>query len=46
MTIVLEAANCPTCRTVTEHIVHRSKSGEINSLLCRRCKHKHIVGSN
>jgi hypothetical protein len=46
MSIIVEAANCTPCRTVTEHIIRRSKSGKIKSLLCRRCKHKHVVGSN
>lgn len=39
----LEAAFCFVCNLTTEHIVRRDKNGEIKSLTCRTCKHKHVV---
>ena len=46
MSIITELAFCWTCSRVTPHIVTVKSDGEITSLLCRRCKHKHVVGSN
>lgn len=46
MKLELTLMYCFVCNGATEHVVVMSGEGEIIKRRCRRCKHKHVVGSN